>query len=79
MTLAELQTIVADIQTKSADLTTKVADLSRFVTRVSSIINDTQFNTTLNIDQFVAIQTPLYLALLHNIEVAADALGTDLA
>lgn len=79
MTLEELRTIVADVVEKAETLHGKTMRLKSFMNRISTMVNDEQFSSTINVDPFVAIQTPLYLALLHDIEVAADALGTDLA
>lgn len=79
MTLDELRVIVTDIFQKSTVLAQKTNLLQSFMTEINAQISpNNSFVSTINIDQFVAIQTPLYLALLHDIEVAADALGTDL-
>lgn len=79
MTLEELRVIVADVVEKAETLHGKAIRLKNFMNRISTMVNDEQFSSTINVDSFVAIQTPLYLALLHEIEVAADALGTDAA
>lgn len=79
MTLQELRTIVADVAQKGDTLFGKTMRLKSFIDRVDRIINDNEFAATINVDAFVAVQTPIYLAILHDIEVAADALGTDLA
>lgn len=79
MTLDELRAIAADVLQKSTVLSGKANALESFIREISSLISaDNPFSGTINVDQFVAIQAPLYLALLHDIEVAADALGTDL-
>lgn len=79
MTLAELRAIVADVSQKSDTLFGKTMRLKSFINRIETILNDNDFASTINVDQFVALQTPIYLAILHDIEVAADALGTDAA
>lgn len=79
MTLQELRAIVSDISSKSDTLSEKVMALRAFMTSVNLMVNNPIFSSTINVDQFVAAQTAPYLAILHDIEVAADALGTDLA
>lgn len=77
MTLQELQAIVEDVRTKANMLQGAASNLASFMEKIYRIINDPDFSSTINVDAFVAIQTPLYLEHLHNIEVAADVLGTD--
>lgn len=76
MTLQELQIIVDDIQTKVGVVNGNSRALRSFIDEVSQIING-PYSSTINVDAFVALQTPIYLELLTNLEQSTDALGTD--
>jgi len=78
MTRQELQVIVDDLLQKSTALSQKANELQSFMTDIKNTIADSNpFAETINIDQLVAIQTPIYLQLLTAIETAADVIGTD--
>ena len=80
MTLQELQQLVATVQNLVINLDGAISNLRTFVNKVSSQVNDPDFSQVLfdgNVDDFVAVQTPIYIGLLTAIETATDALGTD--
>lgn len=78
MNLSELRAIVLDVQTKAHTLNATTQNLRGFIDAVETMVGESNsFAETINVDQFVAIQTPIYLELLRQIEIAADALGTD--
>jgi hypothetical protein len=77
MTLEELQEALEVTGPLVAALKSKVDELEVFIRRIYVYINDPNFAVTVDVDAFVAIQVPIYTALLVEIETAADALGTD--
>lgn len=78
MTLQELRTIVADLDPKIAEVYAAASEVRVIVAQVRRLINpNNPYAETINIDQLVALQTPLYLAALTRLETATDALGTD--
>lgn len=77
-TIEELKAIIIDLQTKTNQLEGASRSLNTFVRSVLSLISDTNpFRDTINIDQLITLQTPIYLEKLTAVEVAADVLGTD--
>lgn len=83
LTLEELRAISADVTAKAAALREKANNLevlmgtiNRNISPNNPFINN-MFPNPQNVDDFVATQTPLYIQRLTDIEVAADALGTD--
>ena len=80
MTIQELRNIVNTIEPLGNDLGNATNELRILVAKVKNIIAEDNIALgMINADQLVAIYTPLYLAALHKVEVAADALGTDTA
>ena len=78
MTIEELRVLVTDIAQKTRELNTVTTRLGSFIRQIEhAIAAENPFSGAINVDQFVSIQAPLYLALLTELEVAADALGTD--
>lgn len=77
-TLEELRTLYEDINPKVYELFYAAEDLKVLLDGVGQdISNSNPFSSAINVDPYVAIQTPLYLEKLTRIETAADALGTD--
>lgn len=73
MILSELQAIVLDIKTKTITVEQSSGHLMTFVDRIDTIVNS-EYGPTINVDAFVAIQTPLYVALLNDLQNAVNAL-----
>ena len=76
MTLEELRVLVADIKTKSRAIRDAALSLDQMIVAIDAQINN-EYASTINVDAFVAIQTPIYLERLTALEAATDALGTD--
>jgi hypothetical protein len=76
MTLSELQAIVLDIESKSKNILNASRELVAFITDVKQVINSA-YGSTINVDDLVALQTPIYTAKLTALEQACDQLGTD--
>jgi hypothetical protein len=77
MTLEELRTATATTLGLAEELSRVVGELNAFMLRVDTQVNDADFSPSIDVDAFVAVQTPIYNAHLVAIEAAADALGTD--
>ena len=78
MTIEELRIILADLLPKAYDLSRAAQNFAGFIEQVNGAISpNNPFSGAINVDQFVAIQTPIYLSLLTAVETAADVLGTD--
>ena len=79
MTLDDLRAIVIYVRTKRESLMSSVQDFETFVEVVWDAIKpENPFASTIDVDAFVAIQVPIYLAKLTAIETASDQFGTDL-
>lgn len=79
MTLEELQAIVQDVAAKSSALLDASQQLNGFFQEVLADVHPSNpLSAAINVDAYVAIQTPIYLAKLTAVEAAADLLGSDL-
>lgn len=78
MTLSELRALFETIDGQSRTLYETTAQLRAFMNNIRSIIYDPNFSETIDVDQFVAIQTPIFTQMLTSIETAADAMNTDI-
>lgn len=77
-TIEELRTIVAAIKPLIARVNASSSDLEVFITEIEEMISTQNvFNNSIDPNAFVAIQTPIYIQLLTDLETAADALNTD--
>jgi hypothetical protein len=76
-TLEELRESVALVLALSEALSKVSGDLNTFMLRVDTYVNDEDFSPSIDVDVFIATQSPIYNGLLVAIEEAADALGTD--
>lgn len=78
MTIEELRAIVLDIHNKSQAIFAAANDLESFMQQVEQDVADSNpMSIAINVDQYVSIQSPIYVAKLTALETASDALGTD--
>lgn len=74
-TIQELRIIVEDIKNKTAELVKASNELNSFVNRVSSLISESNpFASTIDIDELITLETPLYNALLTRVQNSVTAL-----
>lgn len=76
-TLEQLQVATAATIVLKDALMEAVTALDDFLSKTDSLVNDPHFAGTIDVDEFIAVQLPLYTALLAAIEAAADGRGTD--
>ena len=78
MNLEELRTATAATRELSEKLVEEVMAFHSFINKIEEGIHHPQISPTIDVDAFVALQTPVYNAHLATIEAAAaDALGAD--
>lgn len=76
MTLPELRAIAIDINRKMENHFTSASEGRNFTRSVVEVLHG-PFSESINPDTFVALQTPIFINHLTQIETTADEMGTD--
>ena len=79
MTTIEQLRITVDMISEQIDtLQNRTRAVERFMKDTKRMIREENpFASTIDVDAFIAIQTPLFISMLTEVEEAADALNTD--
>lgn len=77
MTLQELQNIFLATDPLVMNAEGAVSNLVKEYGKMRQMVFDPNFSSTLNVDQFVTLQLPIWQGLLMAYEAAGDLLGTD--
>ena len=70
MTLEELRTAVKNTQQKTQVLSNASRDLRQFINRIEDIVNN-EFSETIDVDEFILIQAPIYAVIKSSVQAAA--------
>lgn len=76
MTIEELRIILSDIKTKTDELSQASTNLDSFIKELQDMVSvDNPLSSSIDIDQIVAIYTPMYVEKLARANTAVGQLG----